>query len=71
MQMNESPNPVPFDLLMYKGGKSYRLPRIFVQFLLEHPVAAKFLEWSKSMLVLELNLLYVLIMFIYRFLMSL
>ena len=71
IQLNESPSPVPFDLLMYKGGKSYRLPRIFVQFLLEHPVAAKFLEWSKNMLVLGFNLIYDLIMFIYRFLMSL
>ena len=71
IQLKESPNPVPFDLIMYKGAKSYRLPRIFVQFLLEHPVAAKFLEWSKHMLVLGLYILYDLIMLIYRFLMSL
>ena len=43
-----NPNPVPFNLTIYKGAKSYRLPRKFVQFLLTHPVATAFLDWSKT-----------------------
>ena len=39
---------VPYNLTIYKGAKSYRLPRQFVRFLLSHPVAVTFLEWSKS-----------------------
>ena len=46
--MNEAPDPVPFGLKIYKGAKSYRLPRNFVDFLLTHPVATRFLEWSKT-----------------------
>ena len=40
--------PAPYNLSIYKGIKSYRLPRQFVQFLLFHPVALEFLEWSKT-----------------------
>ena len=41
-------DPVPFNLTIYKGAKSYRLPRQFVKFLLSHPVSLTFLEWSKT-----------------------
>ena len=37
--------PPPFNLSLYKGIKSYRLPRWFVSFLLTHPVARDFLDW--------------------------
>ena len=43
-----APDPVPFALTIYKGRKSYRLPRQFVEFLLTHPVATAFIEWSKT-----------------------
>ena len=35
--------PPPFNLNIYKGAKSWRLPRKFVNFLLNHPVAKVFL----------------------------
>ena len=38
--------PPPFNLSLYKGIKSYRLPRWFVSFLLTHPVARDFLDWA-------------------------
>ena len=41
-------DPVPYNLKLYKGAKSYKLPRQFVEFLLTHPVARSFLDWSKS-----------------------
>ena len=37
--------PPPFNLSLYKGIKSFRLPRSFVSFLLTHPVARDFLDW--------------------------
>ena len=37
--------PPPFNLSLYKGISSYRLPRWFVSFLLTHPVARDFLDW--------------------------
>ena len=46
--MKEAPDPVPFGMTIYKGAKSYRLPRTFVEFLLSHPVATTFIEWSKT-----------------------
>ena len=36
--------PPPFNLSLYKGISSYRLPRWFVSFLLTHPVARDFLD---------------------------
>ena len=45
---SEAPDPVPFQLNIYKGIKSHRLPRSFVKFLLNHPVAQTFYNWSKS-----------------------
>merc|ERR1719452_120187 len=48
VQMKEAPDPIPFNLTIYKGAKSYRLPRQFVDFLLTHPVATTFIEWSKT-----------------------
>ena len=36
-------DPPPFNLTIYKGAKSWRLPRKFVTFLLDHPVAKKYL----------------------------
>jgi len=44
----QDPDPVPFQLNVYKGIKSHRLPRGFVSFLLTHPVAQTFLNWSKT-----------------------
>ena len=35
--------PPPFNLTIYKGAKSWRLTRKFVNFLLNHPVAKTFL----------------------------
>ena len=32
-------DPVPFNMTVFKGRKSFQLPREFVQFLLTHPVA--------------------------------
>ena len=39
--------PPPYNLTLYKGIKSYRLPRQFVSFLLKHPVARNYLDWVK------------------------
>ena len=36
-------DPPPFNLTIYKGAKSWRLTRTFVDFLLHHPVAKTFL----------------------------
>ena len=44
----EREEDVPYNLTIYKGAKSYRLPRQFVKFLLSHPVALTFLSWSKA-----------------------
>ena len=41
-------NPTPFNLAVYKGRKSWKIPRPFVTFLLSHPVALEFREWSKT-----------------------
>ena len=38
-------SPPPYNLSLYKGIKSYRLPRHFVVFLLSHPVARTYLDW--------------------------
>ena len=35
--------PVPFNLQIYKGTKSWQLPRKFVDFILNHPVAQEFI----------------------------
>ena len=37
--------PPPYNLSLYKGIKSYRLPRQFVTFLLNHPVAKEYIDW--------------------------
>ena len=37
--------PPPYNLILYKGIKSYRLPRQFVTFLLTHPVARDYIDW--------------------------
>ena len=37
--------PPPYNLSLYKGIKSYRLPRQFVVFLLSHPVARDYIDW--------------------------
>ena len=39
--------PVPYNLTIYKGAKSWILPRTFVSFLLTHPFAIEFLVWSR------------------------
>ena len=41
-------NPTPFNLAVYKGRKSWKIPRSFVTFLLGHPVALEFVEWCKT-----------------------
>ena len=40
-------DPVPFNLKIYKGAKSWKLPRSFVSFLLNSPVSLQFIEWSR------------------------
>ena len=35
--------PPPFNLTIYKGAKAWRVPRTFVEFLLNHPVAQEFI----------------------------
>ena len=35
-------DPVPFNMTVFKGGKSWQLPRSFVWFLLYHPVSKRF-----------------------------
>ena len=37
--------PPPYNLSLYKSIKSYRLPRQFVTFLLNHPVAKEYIDW--------------------------
>ena len=37
-------DPPPFNLTIYKGAKSWRLTRKFVNFLLNHPVSQTFLS---------------------------
>ena len=39
--------PPPYNLTLMKGMKSYKLPRKFVAFVLNHPVAQNFLLWYK------------------------
>ena len=51
VKLKGKPDPIPFELKMYKGMKSYRIPRIFVEFLLHHPVSLAFIERCKWMLV--------------------
>ena len=51
VELKGKPDPIPFELKMYKGMKSYRIPRIFVEFLLHHPVSLAFIERCKWMLV--------------------
>ena len=41
-------DPPPFNLSLFKGIKSYRLPRWFVTFLLTHPVAKDFINWTRN-----------------------
>ena len=41
-------DPPPFNLSLFKGIKSYRLPRWFVTFLLTHPVAKEFINWTMN-----------------------
>ena len=36
---------VRFMMTLMKGIKSFRLPRHFVAFILQHPVASAFLSW--------------------------
>jgi len=43
--------PPPYNLTLMKGIKSYRLPRKFVAFVLNHPVAQNFLLWSSQMFI--------------------
>ena len=41
-ELKELHDPIPFNLTIYKGAKAWKLPRTFVNFLLQHPVALKF-----------------------------
>ena len=33
----------PFNLKIYKGAKAWRVPRLFVEFLIDHPIAQEFI----------------------------
>ena len=46
-------DPAPYNLTLMKGVKSFQLPRHFVHFLLHHPVAQTFLNWSRDMFIPE------------------
>ena len=45
--------PPPYNLTLFKGIKSYRLPRVFVEFLLTHPVAREFLDWTRNTVIAD------------------
>ena len=40
--------PVPFQLRIFKGSKTFRLPRHFVEFLVHHEVARTYIDWSRK-----------------------
>ena len=40
--------PVPFGLRIFKGSKTFRLPRHFVEFLVYHEVAQTYIDWSRK-----------------------
>ena len=40
-------DPIPFNIEVYKGRKCWQIPRAFVKFVLEHPVALKFIGMIK------------------------
>ena len=42
------PSPPPFNMKLFKGKDSFKLPRPFVKFMIHHPVAASFLNWSST-----------------------
>ena len=47
--------PVPFScslLQVHTGVRSFLLPRSFVTFLLHHPVAQEYLDWSRSIILM-------------------
>ena len=41
-------SPPPFNISLYKGKDSFKLPRQFVNFMVHHPVATSFLNWSST-----------------------
>jgi len=41
-------DPPPYGLKVFKGVRSFLLTRQFSTFLLSHPVAAAYLEWSRD-----------------------
>ena len=41
-------DPVPFQLSIFKGIKSHRLPRAWVRWLLTHPVPQAFVSWAET-----------------------
>ena len=40
--------PVPFGLRIFKGSKTFRLPRQFAEFLIYHEVAQTYIDWSRK-----------------------
>ena len=47
VNLGENEVPVPFNLSVYKGAKSWAAPRRFVDFVLNHPVALEFIGKPK------------------------
>ena len=43
-----NPDLPPFNMKLFKGKDSFRLPRPFVKFMAHHPVAAAFHNWSRT-----------------------
>ena len=40
--------PIPFGLRIFKGSKTFQLPRHFVEFLIHHEVARTYIDWSRK-----------------------
>ena len=45
--------PPPYGLKVFKGVRSFLLTRQFSSFLLSHPVAVAYLQWSRDTLMPE------------------
>ena len=48
LEKKRKAEPVPFNLAIFKGIKSHRLPRAWVRWLLTHPVAQAVSSWAET-----------------------
>ena len=51
--MSPVKEPPPYGLKVFKGVRSFLVTRQFSGFLLSHPVAAAYLQWSRDTLMPE------------------